>query len=233
MMGKDPANRASGKAGGGASCSGGGFALILALALMAFLVLLFVGLTTFTRVETEVSAAEGRLALARQNALLGLRIAVGTLQKHAGPDERVTARAEILPVGRIAPGNRYWTGVWDAREPSRDPVWLVSGEHPEVSVRPVAGQTVVLVGEGSAGLDPDDHVHVESVGLPALAADSAAQNSGHYAFWVSDEGVKLSVGVADPIVDQNEGWPGRLRYYGNGAHTPVDPGPDRVGEHFV
>lgn len=120
----------------------GGFALLITIVLVAFLVLLLVGLATFTRVETQVATNSAQLAQARANALFALNLAVGQLQRYAGPDQAVTARADIDAANT---GNPAWIGVWDAvaRDASGNPLatpthaaappsnapmaWLVSG----------------------------------------------------------------------------------------------------------
>jgi Tfp pilus assembly protein PilX len=119
-----------------------GFALLITITLLAFLVLLLVSLASLTRVETKVAGNSQQLAQARQNALMALNIALGQLQKYTGPDQRVTATADIasaadgsrLPSAGVAvnttsvngtgnglaavsgasvqAGTRYWTGVW-------------------------------------------------------------------------------------------------------------------------
>ena len=88
----------------------GGFALLVTIVLVAFLVLVLVGLATFTRVETQVAANTQHQAQARQNALMALNIALGQLQKYAGPDQRTTARSDL----QNAPGqtNSHWIGVY-------------------------------------------------------------------------------------------------------------------------
>ncbi|MFA6288887.1 MAG: hypothetical protein WC661_16010 [Opitutaceae bacterium] len=123
----------------------GGFALLITVTLLAFLVLLLVSLASLTRVETQVAANATRLAQARANALFALNLAIGQLQKYAGPDQAVTARADIdAAVQTLLDGgkscNPFWTGVWDARPPSSvtpthaaapassaPMAWLVSG----------------------------------------------------------------------------------------------------------
>ena len=112
----------------------GGFALLITITLLAFLVLLLVSLASLTRVETQVAANNQSLAQARQNALMALNIALGQLQKYTGPDQRVTAKADVtIPssvsssitptttgaAARIlldtywaASRNRHWTGAW-------------------------------------------------------------------------------------------------------------------------
>jgi len=82
------------------------------------------------RVETFTSSNSQKIAEARQNALYGMGTALADLQELAGPDQRVTATAELnrdpasslwepsfLPGGNATtkpttPG-RNWTGVWD------------------------------------------------------------------------------------------------------------------------
>ena len=109
-----------------------GFALLITITLLAFLVLLLVSLASLTRVETQVASNNQTLSQARQNALLALNIALGQLQKYTGPDQRVTARAEILDTDALNRVNTtgvpdingqpvidgvphpYWTGVWDS-----------------------------------------------------------------------------------------------------------------------
>jgi Type II secretory pathway, component PulK len=86
-----------------------GFALIVTIVLVAFLVLVLVGLATFTRVETQVAGNSQHLAQARQNALMALNIAVGQLQKHTGPDQRVTATADLQPLATVANPDPYPT----------------------------------------------------------------------------------------------------------------------------
>ena len=88
----------------------GGFALLITITLLAFLVLLLVSLASLTRVETQLASNNQQLAQARQNALLALNIALGQLQKHAGPDQRITARADLE--NSPATPFSHWTGVY-------------------------------------------------------------------------------------------------------------------------
>ena len=81
-----------------------GFALLITITLLAFLVLLLVSLASLTRVETQVAGNSQQLAQARQNALMALNIALGQLQKTAGPDQRVTGTADLA--SGDANGNR-------------------------------------------------------------------------------------------------------------------------------
>ncbi|CAM3048451.1 hypothetical protein [Rariglobus hedericola] len=116
-----------------------GFALLITITLLAFLVLLLVSLASITRVETQVAGNNQQLSQARANALFALNTALGQLQKFAGSDQRITATANLgdgtnnsLPVA--VNGARQWTGAWgNANASTTDrsaPVflnWLVSG----------------------------------------------------------------------------------------------------------
>ena len=117
-----------------------GFALVITITLLALLVLLLVSLAGLTRVETQVADNYKNLEQARQNALAGLNIALGQLQKYAGPDQRVTSTADLAadsagdtwpsggtgnPANKVSTngalagvqnGTRHWTAVWGANE---------------------------------------------------------------------------------------------------------------------
>ena len=94
-----------------------GFALLITITLLAFLVLLLVSLASLTRVETQVAGNSQNLAQARQNALMALNMAIGQLQKAAGTDTRVTTRADVQPLATTAAPSPY---------PSSDPASGVS-----------------------------------------------------------------------------------------------------------
>ena len=84
-----------------------GFALVIALSLMAFVLLLILSIISFVVVEQQsANIAKQRLA-AKQNALVGLQIAIGELQGRLGPDQRATASADIL-----GSSNNPYTLVW-------------------------------------------------------------------------------------------------------------------------
>lgn len=87
-----------------------GFALLVSLVLMGFIFMLLLALSAFTQVETQSAASTHQLEEARQNALLALSMAVGQLQTYAGPDQRVTAPAN-LKHGADKPNGR-WVGVY-------------------------------------------------------------------------------------------------------------------------
>ena len=90
-----------------------GFALLITITLLAFLVLLLVSLASLTRVETQVADNGRQLAQARQNALLAVNIALGQLQKFTGPDQRTTARADIdSALANVTNANGRWLAAY-------------------------------------------------------------------------------------------------------------------------
>ncbi|MDP3069529.1 MAG: hypothetical protein Q8N18_04530 [Opitutaceae bacterium] len=192
-----------------------GFALLIVVTLLAFIVLLLVGLAAYTRVETSIAGNTQRQAQARENALLALNVALGQLQKHAGPDKRVTATAEALP---NRPGTTRYTGVWasdPADDPDGDPLtpltWLVSGNElrdaqglplplaiaPDSAVTPI--NSVALVSTNTSRTANDVLARllpITATGVPG-AATGTTSTIGRYAWWVGDQGVKAPVAIPD------------------------------------
>lgn len=103
-----------------------GFALIITLALLTFLILVLFAMTSLTRVETRMVGASQETNIARENAKLAMDTAIAQLQRYTGPDDRVTARSNINAGNNDR--NPYWTGVWqDAGMGTSLMTWLVSG----------------------------------------------------------------------------------------------------------
>ncbi|WPJ95207.1 hypothetical protein SH580_17430 [Coraliomargarita algicola] len=87
-----------------------GFALVIALSLMAFVLLLLLSIIALTKIESELSSTAMKQMRAEQNALLALDVAIGQLQKYVGPDQRTTARADLINgAGSI---NSHWIGAF-------------------------------------------------------------------------------------------------------------------------
>ena len=86
------------------------------------------GLST---VEIRSSSQGDALAEAKANARMALMIAIGELQKTAGPDQRVTAEGDID--SNPGSGKAHWVGVWNSEDSNGDGKpngdfegWLVS-----------------------------------------------------------------------------------------------------------
>ena len=77
---------------------------------MILLTVIAVGLLTLSSISLRSAGQGNAMATARANAKLALMLAIGDLQKNAGPDQRITARADILPTNQTK--NPRLTGVW-------------------------------------------------------------------------------------------------------------------------
>jgi hypothetical protein len=198
-----------------------GFALIVTLSLMILLTVIAVGLLSLSSISLRSSTQGNAMATARANARMGLMLAIGELQKNAGADQRVTARAEVTDVTDDKITSPKLTGVWDSWEikpgsvstdyekASRDKkfrTWLVSGTPTEtakitfanqallsISTPTNSPQAVTLWGKGTLGTaaTPANYVTANKVPL--------ASPPGALAWAVMDEGVKVRIntGYAD------------------------------------
>lgn len=86
-----------------------GFALIATVSIMALLVLIVVGMLALSTSETKKAKQSEHQLIAQANARMALTIAIGQLQESVGPDQRVTANADIV---FPASANSKWVGVW-------------------------------------------------------------------------------------------------------------------------
>lgn len=188
-----------------------GFALVITLSLVALLILVLLALTSLVKVNSKATDTTLAQAKARQNALLALEIAMAQLQKHAGPDTRVTATAEAFG----AAGAKYFAGVWPSADLGKNAqTWLVSGSELagatpaalltaalDPAVAPTAAQ-VYLVGSNSVALNPTAPTASEMLSrvlLPKvpITADvlgfGPGTTVGNYAWWVGDQGTKAAL----------------------------------------
>lgn len=76
--------------------SSSGFALVIAISLVAFILLLLLSISTFVQIEQGTVRVSQEQLKAEQNALLGLNEALGKLQEALGPDQRTSATAAIF-----------------------------------------------------------------------------------------------------------------------------------------
>ncbi len=193
----------------------GGFALVVCLLMLALLMVLALGLLGLSSIELQRASRDGHLAVARANARLALAEAIGQLQRAAGPDQRVTAMAEILGDQVAQP---HWTGVWRTTLEDGSPIfarddlagglrdlrledgiprenevmdWLVSGESSPLDEPDE--KRIALVGPGTTdGTVPA--VEVEK--LPV--SDAGGAPLGHCAWWTGDLGVRANIATHDP-----------------------------------
>lgn len=173
-----------------------GIALIITVVLLAFLLILVLGLVSIVRVENSIAGNVQNQAVARQNALMALNLAIGELQVATGPDQRVTAPAEATPsqtvlTGSVPPsapaassyGNswRTWENdletYWGTRSPHWVGAWRNSSAHPTETPRLVnwlvSGNERLAQTSGSAHASVRFRPDMTVAGLAATSTASA------------------------------------------------------------
>jgi hypothetical protein len=189
-----------------------GFALIVTLTLMILLTVIAVGLLTLSSISLRASGQSESMATARGNARLAMMLALGELQQSAGPDQRVTAPANLISTS-ASPGI---TGVWESWKPNP-----AGGD--DYSVRKTTAQTTKEVADGefitwlasgtpASPAGPTTPPGVNSAGSTNVTLVSERQNGttlqrgahftpirlttkGEYAWTVLDEGTKARINL--------------------------------------
>lgn len=213
-----------------------GFALVATLSMMVLLTIAALGLLGLASIELRNTAQTEHHSRARANARLALTLAIGELQRHAGPDTRATAPASILGGSQIP--HPHWTGVWSTRQKDGSSFlvrndadgglrdlrsadwdreksvlsWLVSGSD-ETAPDPQSSSNTdytTLVGPGSVGKSTPS----AEVSAPKVPLSPSDKTAGNYAWWVGDLGVKANIATPDghedhdpsPEDPENGGW---------------------------
>lgn len=122
------------------------FALVATISLLVLVALVCLGLLSLSSLSLRGSQQSEAQARAQTNARLALMMAIGDLQKYAGPDQRVTANADQLELtpakgGAVATktvNQPQWMGVW--------PTAVTEGSKPGF-----------LVGAYDSGADTDNY----------------------------------------------------------------------------
>ncbi len=186
-----------------------GFALIVTLVLMVLLTILALGLLSLSAISLRASSRQQLTQEARQNARLALMMAIGELQTATGPDQRITAPADIRSETLAQP---HLTGVWQGwkwdgvgtapkfseKKQSQFLRWLVSSREPTAVMSPdfasakTSGeQTALVKGSATAG---NDRVDAQIIPI----ASSLKERRHGYAWAVFDESTKLPVALPEP-----------------------------------
>ena len=190
------------------------FALVIALSLMAFVLLLLLSITTLVQVETRSAQIHSSRVEAQQNAYLGLQIALGELQKTMGPDQRISATADIL--GASSAVRAKTVGVWASADISSQSLtkgqvvnWLASDANDDegklrtdynTTPSPATASSATLVGVGSLpDLNNDGQVdnldQQVTIDLTNTNIETNGNTIGKYAWWIGDEGVKARINL--------------------------------------
>ena len=189
-----------------------GFALIATLSVMSLLLLVALGTISLSSTSLKVSNLDAARERARANAKMALLQAIGELQANAGPDQRITARANILNEDSK---NGQLTGVWNSLNlGDTDPLtpetysqeyrdnkfrsWLVSTATPE-RARDITfpnlppsqlSNPVELWGKGTLGSQATD---AQLVYAERISLDQTSSEKGSLAWAVMDEGTKARI----------------------------------------
>lgn len=179
-----------------------GFALIVTLSLMILLTIMAVGMLSLASISLRTTSQGSANAIARANARMALLLAIGELQTKTGPDQRITAPANLVnsshPIGV--------TGVWRSWRPDPNGVspsgyddhktgdnflgYLISDPNPSSTPDPGSvpsgKDSQILVGEGSLGTNVDGRL----IEAPLVVTQHDNNPQGAYAWVVLDEGVK-------------------------------------------
>lgn len=191
-----------------------GFALIVGLGILSFVLLLFLSLSALVSIDALAAKEQMKQNEARQQALFALQVALGELQESLGPDQRVSATAGLLdttPQTNTIDGvqNPYWTGVWETTDANGAPMWLVSSSDPGNPLTATdtvdPDRAITLVGSGSVAwpdaADAPAGETAQGVVVERQDVNLTDKISGSIAWWVGDEGVKAKVNLPDPYED--------------------------------
>lgn len=223
-----------------------GMTLVTTLLLMIPLVVVGLAFVTLSSVTVRMSLMNSPTEAAQANARIALDLALSELQRQAGLDTRITARADILndvnpPVlgvwrswegtdhetsgtfaGRpISPGADYRT----AKE-SRFLAWLTSANESDPTILPNTASgpgKVTLVGPGSVGTGRQaSEIHL----TPTMIESDGA--SASFAWWISGENQKARLPKPYQPVTSNQmrlkaGWANMAK-----SHAVADPKPFRL-----
>lgn len=199
---------------------------------MILLVVIAVGLLTLSTISLRSVGQGNGMSLARSNARLALMLAIGDLQKNAGPDQRVTARADVIENNTTNP---RLTGVWKSRKiegaalptpadyqkTARDAAflgWLASSVDGKANASvdfasKATVSPVTLWGKGSLGNTPKPGDIVTAAKIPT------SPGRGALAWAVMDEGVKVRVNTGYTADAQTHGM--KSAQLGTGVNPSV------------
>jgi len=154
-----------------------GFALVATLSLMILLTMLAIGLLSLSTGSLRASNQAKDQALAKTNARLALMLAIGELQKHMGPDQRISANGSIL--GESSVRHPHWMGVWDS--------WK-------------AGPT----SEGTPG-GPSDHQTIIGTTRTGMRPTYLEGRSDHFKKWIVSTSETIAADSRAPLLANVQG----------------------------
>lgn len=213
---------------------------MITLSLMVLLTVIAIGLLGLSSIAQRSVSRDEDAARARANARMALMIAIGELQKQAGPDTRVTARADILdenhpPVLGVwkswegsnhdSQGRPIAPGSYKSAKEQRFLAWMASGDPKSIPDTTERAKSVPLVGARSVGEGAgrgDLQIHLE----PGEIEDPSGQ--GGFAWWIGGENQKAR--LPKPYTPEDNGiadWAIIAK-----SHSVVNPGTFRMDDLF-
>jgi hypothetical protein len=211
-----------------------GFALVVTISLMLLLSLLVVGMLELASVSLRSSQSGFNRQQAQANARMALLIAIGEIQQHLGPDQRVSAESSILgePGQESSVAHPRWVSVWRTTEEDGSPFIRRTAEdgglrdtRVEKNWDPEDEREAVLVSGNEAQIQHDalgeagegamitmvnlgrSAADFESVQAPLVEIEPGSGSSslpGQYGWWVGDLGVRANVATVDPFEDRED-----------------------------
>ncbi|MFU8893742.1 MAG: hypothetical protein ACNA8L_08950 [Luteolibacter sp.] len=157
--------------------------------MMILLTIIAVGLLSLSAITLRTADQTSAKSIAESNARLALMIAIGELQKQMGPDQRISANADILSINEAGTPtdvpNPNWVGVWDAwiagdltRAPvtanypsSANSAHQTLGSQPDVRLRPNYAQKNRHFRAWLLSIDPDAATNIFRPTGPALVGE--------------------------------------------------------------
>jgi hypothetical protein len=197
-----------------------GFALVISLSLMVLLTVLAVGLLTLSTVSLRASSQSDAMQMARANARMALSMAIGQLQKTAGPDQRITAPAAIAsedtPTGFAGAWKAWARGEEGTDYDSKDQKFLgwlassslgVTAPDPDTPphVSPETAGAALLLGEGTLQDRPTDSGQDARMAVKPTIVEGSSLN-GRFAWATIDESMKSRLNL-----DEEEDFPSPAR----------------------
>ena len=186
-----------------------GFALVVTLSLMILLTVIAIGLLSLSSISLRNSTNDQMMQDARQNARLALMLAIGELQTATGPDQRVTAPADIRGASAL---QSHLTGVWrgwkrdgtgttdyEEEKKSKFLRWLVSTRNNSTASdlafieKAPTGDIGTLV---KGDLDPAEKDQVDAEIVPITSGKKNLRQG--FAWAVFDESTKLPTALPEP-----------------------------------
>lgn len=208
-----------------------GFTLIVTIAMLVLLSIIIIGLLSLSTVSLRGAEQGSAQAIARANARMALMLAIGSLQQHTGPDQRITVSSSWKP--DTIPNQEHWTGATAVStsilesDPKQSSIrWLVSGENPNPesvwthSSNPSSGNALRL-GVFRSATNPQAELLAPVVNINHQGL------VGRYAWWISDESTKARVDLEANNNPRNDTE--RLAQ----SQSAQEPGLDHMGRNWA